>query len=67
LGLSNLVLQDIKVGRQIELNENKKFIENEESYNGVDLEVITNYFRKPKVKASLLKPQVKKTMKKVSK
>jgi hypothetical protein len=53
------VLQDIKVGRQIELPASKKFIENDEAGNGVELEVITNYFRKPRAKAALLRPSAK--------
>lgn len=31
-----LTLHDIKVGRGIEINSSKKFIENEESYNGIE-------------------------------
>lgn len=67
LGLSGLVLQDIKIGSRIELTGSKKFIENEDASNGVDLEVITNYFRKPRVKTALTKPSKKNTILKRSK
>jgi serine/threonine protein kinase len=59
LGLSGLLLQDIKVGRPIEPVHSKKFIESEENGNGVDLDIITNYFRKPKAKAALMRPSKK--------
>lgn len=60
LQLPNLSLQDIKVGRIIETSSSKKFIENEEKFNGIDHDTIFNFFKEPiKTKTSKIKRQRK--------
>lgn len=60
-----LGLGDIKVGRNIEISSGKKYIEKEEANNGVDLDIVVNYFQHPRSHISSRHP--KRPSKKLSK
>lgn len=67
--MASINLQEIKVGKAIEIAESKKFIENDEVLNGIDHQTVINFFKQPSIKREQkAKPSIKKTVtKKLSK
>ena len=65
--ITALGLQDIRVGRSIQIGGSKKFIESEENSNGIDHEVVVNFFKEPlKPRLSKMKKQRKLSKEKLS-